>query len=172
MTNLLFLFSFIYGIIAARQQDILEHQRIMLRSPSVCRLFQAVSTTSSRTATVRRRLPEFPKARRSYGSPSPNNNTSLSRSTGVTILLTSAATLVLSHLWYQRAPVLAESCDPDQLRKVQPAGVGSEKAQYAGAEETRRVIELLRSKLGEDQVTTNPDELLSHGVSANTYHGE
>ncbi|RSH80179.1 hypothetical protein EHS25_004933 [Saitozyma podzolica] len=33
-----------------------------------------------------------------------------------------------------------------------------------------RVIELLRSKLGEDQVTTNPDELLSHGVSAITYH--
>jgi thiamine pyrophosphate-dependent acetolactate synthase large subunit-like protein len=144
----------------------------MLRSPSVCRLVQAVSATSSRTATVRRRLPEFAKARRSYSSPSPNNNASLSRTTGVTILLTSAATLVLSHLWYQRAPVLAESCDPDQLRKVQPADIGSEKAQYAGAKETQRVIELLRSKLGEDQVTTNPDELLSHGVSANTYHGE
>jgi hypothetical protein len=121
---------------------------------------------------VRRRLPEFAKPRRSYTSPSPKTNPSLSRSTGVTILLTSAATLALSHLWYQRSPVLAESCDPDQLRKVQPADVGSEKAQYAGAKETQRVIELLRSKLGEDQVTTNPDELLSHGVSANTYHRE
>lgn len=44
--------------------------------------------------------------------------------------------------------------------------------QFASKAEIAKVIKLLRGKLRDDQVTTNQDDLLGHGHSPNTYHGE
>ena len=41
---------------------------------------------------------------------------------------------------------------------------------YADKETVKKVIEILKGKLGEGQVTVDEDELLSHGHSPNTYH--
>ena len=49
---------------------------------------------------------------------------------------------------------------------------GPRPTQYADAKTTQEVIELLTKQLREEQVTTDPDEILGHAQSPNTYHGE
>jgi D-lactate dehydrogenase (cytochrome) len=64
--------------------------------------------------------------------------------------------------------VRAESLDPGPLKQnLLPE---QEKDRYASKEQVDKVIAVLRKQLRDDQVTTDPDELLGHGHSANTYH--
>ncbi|WRT69364.1 uncharacterized protein IL334_006348 [Kwoniella shivajii] len=125
---------------------------------------------------------------RSYTSSSSSSKSSSSsyRSYGLTVLISSTTAVILSQLWTQRNLV---QCDAFQVKTasdrskayVSPDDSQSQsqgeqvipssaKPEYASEEEVKKVIEILKSKFNEDQVTINPDELLSHGVSANTYH--
>jgi hypothetical protein len=86
-------------------------------------------------------------------------------SLGVTAVIASAFTLALTQLWSTRTVV---SADTGTALPGKPQAEGK----YATPKEVEKVIKLLREKLGEDKVTINPDELLGHGSSPNTYHGE
>lgn len=86
-------------------------------------------------------------------------------STVVTAVIACAATLAATQLWPSSHPKLAA----DAVLVTHKAR--SRAPQYATQEEVQKVIRLLREQLGEDKVTTNPDELLGHGSSPNTYHG-
>ncbi|KAL7423822.1 D-lactate ferricytochrome c oxidoreductase [Cryptotrichosporon argae] len=79
---------------------------------------------------------------------------------GATTLAVASAVTIASAVRWQQPVLLDSSAIP---------GVHTTR-QYASAEEIEKVVGLLRTRLNEDQVSTNPDELLSHGVSANTYH--
>ncbi|WWC65525.1 uncharacterized protein I303_108143 [Kwoniella dejecticola CBS 10117] len=104
------------------------------------------------------------------------------RSYGATILVSSIAAVVLTQVWNSQNQI---QCDDGALTIKTPAErdeayvtptkaseliPSNQDPKYATKEEIDQAIEVLKGKLKEDQVSTNPDELLSHGVSANTYH--
>lgn len=97
------------------------------------------------------------------------------------ILLWTALCFTGAYALVVRTPLLADAhttsarTDPGPLKQdllpdSEEAFAGGER--YATQEEIEIAIKLLRGNFRDDQVTTNPDELLAHGHSANTYHCE
>ena len=85
-------------------------------------------------------------------------------------LLAAVGGAAASYVWLQRS-LSADS----RLIEAQRFSLDVSKdlqSKYASPEMVNKVIKLLQKQLKDDQVTVNDDELLSHGVSANTYHGE
>lgn len=78
------------------------------------------------------------------------------------------AAVTISSLTLGLNTVRAESLAPGPQKQDQLPEKPSNR--YASKEETQKVIGLLKSKLRDDQVTTDKDDLLGHGHSANTYH--
>ncbi|WVW86547.1 hypothetical protein I302_108596 [Kwoniella bestiolae CBS 10118] len=135
-----------------------------------------------------RNVRSIPKTRSTISRSTSSTSTSRSasstyRSYGTTILLSSTTAVLLTQLWNSRNNLV--QCDdgaktintaserdkayvsPDEAKELVPS---NKDPKYATKEEIDQAIGLLKGRLNEDQVTTNPDELLSHGVSANTYH--
>ncbi|WWC73383.1 uncharacterized protein I206_107350 [Kwoniella pini CBS 10737] len=130
----------------------------------------------------RKCLTHSPSSFRSYASGSNTNSSASYRSYGATIIVSSITAVVLTQLWNNQNRI---QCDdgalsvksaaerdeayitPTKAKELIPSNQDSK---YATKEEIDVAIKLLRGKLNQDQVSTNPDELLSHGVSANTYH--
>ncbi|WWC93158.1 uncharacterized protein L201_008125 [Kwoniella dendrophila CBS 6074] len=132
----------------------------------------------------------LPSAIRSFASGSTSGSTASYRSQIGTILVASTTAVILTQLWNSRNENGTIKCDdgaltirtsqerddayvtPPESEKPKQHIPSNKDPKYASKEEIDKVVELLKQKLtkGDNQVSTNPDELLSHGVSANTYH--
>lgn len=112
------------------------------------------------------RIPRLNAVRpsRSYASTSP----SLPGSTAP-LIVGAAAALAVGYY----AGTRSLRADSAASKIEHHAKASDEKAgQYASKAEIAKVIKLLQGRLRDDQVTTNQDDLLGHGQSPNTYHGE
>lgn len=87
--------------------------------------------------------------------------------------LAGAAVLAGSAIIYgSRGTIKAESLDPAPLKQDLLPDEDDTEHKYATEQEVQEVIKQLKGMLKEDQVTTDPDDLLGHGHSTNTYHSE
>ena len=90
------------------------------------------------------------------------------RFTALAPILACTAVLAASGLVFGTRTIQAESLDPGPLK--QDLLPDQDNDRYASKAEVDKVIAVLKKELRDDQVTTDPDELLGHGHSANTYH--
>ncbi|WWD04010.1 hypothetical protein V865_002073 [Kwoniella europaea PYCC6329] len=150
-------------------------------------MFRSPSSLPLRLLRNARSIPKPSTVRSNFYSSSSSSTSASSspslRSYGTTILISSTTAVVLTQLWNYRNNMV--QCDdgaqtihtasdreqayvtPDDSKSIIPS---SKDPKYATKEVVEKVVGLLKGKFNDDQVTTNPDELLSHGVSANTYH--
>jgi len=96
------------------------------------------------------------------------SNTVKRQGSALAPVLACTAFLAASGLFFGSKTIFAESLAPEPMKQDLLPEAPSNR--YASDKEVANVIELLRKTLKPDQVTTNPDELLGHGHSANTYH--
>jgi hypothetical protein len=103
----------------------------------------------------------------------PRFSTSASRPTkpalrilGVLAILTTVTAIA----WISQHEAHADASSASS--RIDDAKSSPQPVRYATRAELAVIIEELRTKLDEDQVTTNEDELLGHGYSPNTYHSE
>lgn len=94
-------------------------------------------------------------------------------STSVLIGATALVTFGAAQVWQS-----SSSSDSHSLLSatgIRGIGKSAEKdgpVVYASKEDTDKVIDLLKGKLRDDQVSTDKEDCLGHGMSPNTYHGK
>lgn len=104
-----------------------------------------------------RRPSMFPSRLQSTSSPAQSTNNSSSSRTLLASVLVASALSGLAGFFYAKR----DSDAVDTLANPQ----------FGSPEDYRQGIEELRSTLpSEDMVSTNPDDLLAHGMSANVWH--